>query len=148
MGAQPYGFAPFDPGRTFLCRLPHDADLLKWLNQFAREREIRLATLFVIGAVKKATVAFYDQQQRTYRQIGFEENLEILSCLGNVSVREDRPFVHCHATFSNDRGETVGGHLVEGTIVFAAEAHFQEALGTELVREVDPLTGLTLWSRA
>jgi predicted DNA-binding protein with PD1-like motif len=135
------------PGRIFLCRLPHDADLLQWLNQFAVEKNIRAGTVFVIGAVKRATVAFYDQKKKVYQNISLEENLEILSCVGNVSIRESIPFVHCHATFSNMKGETFGGHLAEGVTVFAAEAHFREVLGRELVREFDPVTGLTLWKQ-
>jgi predicted DNA-binding protein with PD1-like motif len=135
------------PGRVFLCRLPHDADLLAWLSGFVREENIRTGTVTVIGAVKAATVAFYDQQAKTYRSISFEENLEILSCIGNISLRDGTPLVHCHAAFSNDRGETVGGHLVEGTKVFAAEAHIQELPGADLIRELDNVTGLTLWRK-
>jgi hypothetical protein len=118
---------------------------LQWLTEFATENRIQLATLFVIGAVRKAAVAFYDQQQKVYRQINIEKNLEILSCAGNVTVKDNSPFIHCHAGFSDHEGGTFGGHLANGTIVFAAEAYFQELLGTKLVREYDPVTGLALW---
>ncbi len=137
----------FKQGRIFLERLPHNVDLLQWLTEFAIKNRMQLATFSVIGAVKKAVVAFYDQREKTYREVSIEENLEILSCLGNASIKENRPFSHCHATFANKRGETFGGHLANGTIVFAAEAFFQEILGRELVREHDPVTGLALWRR-
>lgn len=135
----------FKLGRIFLYRLPYEADLQRSLTEFAIKSRMQMATLFVIGAVKRAAVDFYDQQAKVYRQIQIEENMEILTCMGNVSIKENRPFVHCHATFSNSSGETLGGHLAEGTIVFAGEAHFQEILGQEMVREVDPVTRLALW---
>jgi hypothetical protein len=139
------GVSIFQQGRIVLCRLPHEADLLEWLTDFALQNGMRMATFFIIGAVKKAAVAFYDQQEKKYRQIALEGNLEILSCIGNISIKEGRPFIHCHATLSDGKGETFGGHLVKGSIVFAAEAHFQEVLDGNLVRENDPVTGLALW---
>jgi predicted DNA-binding protein with PD1-like motif len=128
-----------------LERLPHDSDLATWLNGFAHDNGISAGTVSVIGAVKKAVVAFYDQQEQTYGEISRNENLEIVYCAGNVSIRDGKPFAHCHAMFSDKRGATFGGHMVEGTTVFAAEAHFQELLGGEYVRERDSVTGLPLW---
>jgi len=139
------GRGPLTLGRAFLERLPHDADLALWLNTFAEDNGISAGTVSVIGAVKNAVVAFYDQQEQTYGEISKDENLEIVYCAGNVSIRDGKPFAHCHAVFSNERGEAFGGHLVEGTKVFAAEAHFQELLGNEYVRERDSVTGLPLW---
>jgi len=145
MDAYPSGVSHFKQGRIFVARLPHECDLLQWLTSFAIKNRMQMGTFFVLGAVTKAAVAFYDQQQKTYQELVLAQNMEILSCVGNVSIKDNKTFVHCHATFSNDKGKTFGGHLAEGTIVFAAEAHFQELLGRELVREYDPVTGLALW---
>jgi predicted DNA-binding protein with PD1-like motif len=139
------GRGPLTSGRSFLERLPHDSDLASWLSKFADDNGISAGTVSVIGAVKNAVVAFYDQQAHTYGEIRKEENLEIVYCAGNVSMRDGKPFAHCHAMFSNKQGETFGGHLMEGTKVFAAEAHFQELLGGDYVRERDSVTGLPLW---
>ncbi|GAB4334640.1 MAG: DNA-binding protein [Candidatus Abyssubacteria bacterium] len=132
-------------GRTFLCRLPHDADLLDWLVRFATEQKMQMATISVIGAVETAKVAYYDQRQKSYSEIAIDKNLEIVSCTGNISIKEGKLFAHCHAVFSDDCGETFGGHVATGTIIFAAEAHVQEIVGHELVREYDDVTGLALW---
>jgi predicted DNA-binding protein with PD1-like motif len=147
MEKNPVSVSHFKLGRIFLLRLPYDADLLQSLTDVAIKNRMQMATFFVIGAVKKAAVEFYDQQEKVYRRIRIEENLEIVTCMGNVSLKENKTFVHCHATFANRLGETLGGHLAEGTTIFAAEAHFQEVLGSELVRELDPITRLALWRR-
>ena len=145
MTRSPSGRDPLTLGRSFLERLPHDADLAAWLSTFADDNGILAGTVSVIGAVKNAVVAFYDQQEQTYGEIDRDENLEILYCAGNVSIRDGKSFAHCHAMFSDKDGNTFGGHLVEGTKVFAAEANFQELLGAEYVRERDSVTGLPLW---
>ncbi len=38
-----------------------------------------------------------------------------------------------------------GGHLMPGTIIFAAEYWIQELTGEAIHREDDPQTGLMLW---
>ena len=45
---------------------------------------------------------------------------------------------------SDDRGNTVAGHMLEGT-VFAAEVHLRELIGPSLERKYDDVTGLSLW---
>jgi uncharacterized protein len=73
------------------------------------------------------------------------ENLEITHCQGNVSLLKGQPFVRAHISFARANGETLAGHLMEGTILFAGELVLREILGPDRVREKDPLTGLNLW---
>ena len=52
-----------------------------------------------------------------YEEIVIEGELEIVSLLGNVSLKEGKPFVHAHITVSKKGGETFGGHLLPGSII-------------------------------
>ena len=58
---------------------------------------------------------------------------------------DDRPFLHAHATFADATGACVGGHLLRGIEVFAAEVMIREISGVSLVRLPDEETGLALW---
>ncbi len=69
---------------------------------------------------------------------------EIASCVGNISVKDGRPFVHAHAVLADKNGNTKAGHLLEG-VVFAAEVHLRELKGAKLERKYDKVTGLSLW---
>jgi hypothetical protein len=72
--------------------------------------------------------------------------MEILSLMGNVSLKDDKPFVHAHITLADARGVAMGGHLAEGTIVFACEFMIEEYISDRaLVRYFDEKTGLFLW---
>ncbi|MEW5920022.1 MAG: PPC domain-containing DNA-binding protein [Bacillota bacterium] len=134
-------------GRRWIARLPYGADLLQSLEQFAAAHDIKVGRLEVIGAVSKAVVAFYDQEKKEYGALEFNEPLEILCCTGNLSLREHTNRAHLHIILGRQDGSTRGGHLMSGTIVFAAEANIEELAGPELHRGFDPRTGLPLWEK-
>jgi len=135
----------FQLGRIFMERLPHDGDLLKVLTAFCRERGVRAGYLSVIGAVKRGVFSCYEQRQQIYETVILDEDLEITHCQGNVSLLDGQPFVHAHISFARANGETLAGHLMEGTVLFAGELVLREFLGPDRVREKDPVTGLNLW---
>jgi len=138
---------PLIEGRTFIGRLSHGADLLAALNEFCQEKDIRLGALSVIGAVTGGRLGFYNQNTKKYiESLRLDERLEIVSCQGNISLKERVPFVHAHVILANDKGETFSGHLVPGCTLFAAEYIIKEYTGGELARDFDAQTGLFLWS--
>ena len=133
-------------GRSFLLRLPYGEDLLLTLKRFCDENEITQGTLIVIGAVQQATVGYYDQEAREYRANSFNQPMEVVSCSGNISLLEGKPFVHAHIVLADSEGKpAAAGHLMEDTIIFAGEAFVQELIGEPLVRKFDEQTSLSLW---
>lgn len=133
-------------GRIFMGQVPHDADLLDWFTEFVRKKNIQLGEITLVGAVKKATMAYYHQDSKQYEQIVLDRHLEILHGVGNISMKDGKPFVHLHVVFSDDKGQTFGGHLVSGSTIFACEAIVREFIGAQLDRKMEKTTGLTLWS--
>lgn len=132
-------------GRVLIGKLEHGADLLDEITGICRDAGIRLGRVQAIGAVRKARLACYDQQNKTYEFFDLDEPLEILSLAGNISIRDGQPMVHAHVVLSNGAGETFGGHLAAGTVVFAGECIVEELSGQEYVRRHDETTGLPLW---
>lgn len=127
-------------------RLAHNDDLLETLTRLCERNRIRCGFLQVIGAVQGAVIGYYDQKKKKYgRNIVLRQELEITSCLGNVSLKDGGIFVHAHVTLADERGKAFGGHLMPGTKVFAAEYVIRELKGTALVRKYDAVTGLYLW---
>jgi len=137
--------AGFKPGRVFLCRARHDAELIKEILDFAAKKKIKTAVFTIIGATKKATITYYDQNTHKYHNIRYDKHMEIAQATGNLTFREGKPFAHIHIVLSDKTGRAYAGHLISAT-VFAAEVHFQEVLGKSLIREYDETTGLTLWN--
>lgn len=131
-------------GRTIICRLKYESDLLESIKEVADHNNIASATFSAIGAVKKASISFYDQREKRYREMTIDKPLEVLVCSGNVGKLGNETLVHGHITLSDAQGQAWGGHLTKGTEVFAVELVMIELRDMELVREFDTVTGLNL----
>jgi predicted DNA-binding protein with PD1-like motif len=133
------------PGRIWVGRLETGDDLVEEIERVCAEREVRAAWVSAIGAVKRASFAYFEQEERRYLELESTEHHEITGFVGNISIRDDQPFLHAHATFGARSGATVGGHLLLGCEVFAAEVTIREMTGVELTRTPDEVSGLALW---
>ncbi|MFZ5591022.1 MAG: PPC domain-containing DNA-binding protein [Bacillota bacterium] len=135
-------------GRTLIGRLAKGEDLLDALNRICQEENIRLGKIQAIGALIKASVGYYHQDTQKYSQLTFNEHLELISLQGNISVKDNQPFVHAHVALMKQDGQMFGGHLMPGCQVFACEYIINEFLPeeAEFIRQYDPETGLFLWA--
>ncbi|MBU4414836.1 MAG: DNA-binding protein [Proteobacteria bacterium] len=136
----------FKPGRFFLGSLPYGKDLIESVEGFCKEASIQMAFFSVIGSVSSVTLGCYDQKQQVYVTFSEEAPLEIIACIGNVSVKDGSPFVHAHIVLSDEKGKITGGHLFSETIIFAGEINLQELTGKPFERAYDNKTGLMLWN--
>lgn len=132
-------------GRAFVGRLAVGSDLVEEIERFCAEHEVHAAWVSVIGAVRRASFAYYDQHAGRYLPLASETHHEISGFVGNISIRDGRPFLHAHATFCDADGAAVGGHLLSGCEIFAGEVTIREMTGVQLERTPDEVTGLSLW---
>ncbi len=131
--------------RTFIGNISKGSDLYDALTQIVTEEDIRTGKIMAIGAVSEGVIGFFDQKLNTYKKILLNSEHEILNCSGNISLKEGKPFVHAHIILGDKEGKVFGGHLMNGTKVFACEVVIDEYSGEDLYRERDDLTGLFLW---
>lgn len=134
-------------GKVHQGRLPKGSDLSKELTDFCAGQNIRSGFVTAIGAVTRGAAGFYRQDLLEYKTIDFPRPMEIVSLVGNVSIKDGEPFIHAHIALMDEQGSLFGGHLVEGNIVFACEFNVAEIEGVELHRVYDQETGLFLWPR-
>ena len=132
-------------GRAFVGRLESGCDLVEEIERYCAEHGVLAAQVTAIGAVRRARYAYYRQEAKEYLELASDTHHELVGFVGNVSERDGAPFLHAHATFADERGETVGGHLLRGCEVFAAEVMIRELGDVALVRTHDEESGLALW---
>jgi predicted DNA-binding protein with PD1-like motif len=132
-------------GRAFVGRLETGSDLVQEVERFCAEQGITAAQVTVIGAVRRARYAYYEQDDHRYNELESATHHEVVGFVGNISLRDGRPFLHAHATLADADGATVGGHLLPGCEVFAGEVMIRELGDVWLVRMHDDETGLALW---
>ena len=135
-------------GKILIGCLNKGDDLLKALTDICNQENIRLGEFSLVGALKGVFMGYYLQAEQKYVTcVELKDTLEIASCIGNVSLKEGEIFVHVHIVVADHNGVCYGGHLMEGSEVFAAEYVVRELTGIDLNRVLDDETGLSLWKK-
>ena len=131
------------PPATYAVVLATGDETIGALQQFVRERKIDTAALTAIGAFEQAVVGYFDWQLKDYRRIPVEEQVEVLSLIGDVAEAKGEPALHIHAVLGRSDGSVVGGHLLEGHVRPTLEVILTEP-PAHLRKKKDPETGLAL----
>lgn len=131
------------PPATHAVVLDSGDEAVALLGKFVQEQQIEAASLSAIGAFEGAVVGYFDWAKKDYKRIPVEEQVEVLSLLGDVAVAEGKPTLHIHAVLGRSDGSVVGGHLLEGHVRPTLEVVFVEP-PAHLKKRKDPETGLAL----
>jgi predicted DNA-binding protein with PD1-like motif len=130
-------------GDRYIVRLESGEEIMQTLTAFLSEKEVQAASIMAIGAVRSAELAYWNAETREYESREFEEQMEVLSLLGNCSLREGKPFPHLHCTLSKRDFTVIGGHLNKAHIHPTLEIWLEPGDGT-IIRARDPRSGLFL----
>jgi predicted DNA-binding protein with PD1-like motif len=127
--------------RRYAC-ICHDGDeAMAELVAFAAREGIGAATVQGIGAVSSAVMAFYLRETFEYDLHPIDEQVEVLSLLGNITLLDGEPRLHLHGTFGYPDGSVRGGHVME-LRVWPTLEFFVDAVPFDLPREFDEACGL------
>ena len=129
--------------RSFAVVLEPGEEATASLVKFAREQEVHAAQFSAIGAFSRVVLGFFEFERRDYRRIVLDEQVELVSLLGNIARQGDEVKLHCHAVVANREGRAFGGHLLEGIVKPTLEAVAFDT-PAHLRRRFDPATGLAL----
>lgn len=138
-------FAESNVGKLAFARLFKDEDLLDTITQVAEKTKVSAGVFFLIGTLKKAKMGFF--REGRYETIEMNQPLEIVSCIGNISIKKNKIFAHAHMAVSDAKGRVFGGHVMPGSIIAATgEMVLIEAVDIKLLRKLEERTKLYLWS--
>lgn len=130
--------------RVIIERLESGEDILERLNDLVRQNKVKAGSFTAIGAVEKATLGFFVGEGK-YSTFSIKGPLEVVSCIGNVSMRNGLHFIHAHMSLADHKGKACGGHLMPGCKVGATFEIILHAYDTiDLVRKLDSESGLYL----
>ncbi len=88
------------------------ASLLAWL----KVEGIGYATMTGLGAVSSATVSYWNAATREYEPHQLDDQMEVVSLIGNVSIKHGEPFTHIHVTLGRRDLSIVGGHFNDAVV--------------------------------
>jgi predicted DNA-binding protein with PD1-like motif len=121
--------------RVLALRLKPGQDLRNELEAFVKEKRIRAGFLITaVGSLRQASIRFADQSTAT----NLDGKFEIVSLVGTLG----QDGVHLHVSLSDSSGKTIGGHLVNGCLIYTTgEIVIGDAAGLTFSREKDADTG-------
>lgn len=131
------------PERTFALVFERGDDVMSNLQRFAAEQGLTASRFTAIGAFERATLGYFDWERKDYEHIPVQEQVEVLTLVGDVALEGTKPKLHAHVVLGRRDGSTVGGHLLEARVRPTLEVVLVDA-PSHLCRVHDPVSGLAL----
>jgi predicted DNA-binding protein with PD1-like motif len=129
--------------RTFVVIFETGDEASSGLAAFAKAQGLAGSHFSAIGAFSRAVVAFFDWSSKKYRHIPIDEQVEVLSFAGDITIEKGQPKVHAHVVLGKADATAHGGHLIEGHVRPTLELVLTE-LPRHLHRRFDAASGLAL----
>lgn len=129
--------------RTFAVVFDKGDEPLSGLERFAAAEGLTGASLTAIGAFREVTLAYFDPEELAYQDIPVDEQVEVVSLIGDIAREDGQPAIHAHVVVGHRDGRTTGGHLRSAVVWPTLEVVVTET-PEHLRKTLDEGTGLAL----
>jgi hypothetical protein len=131
-------------GRVIVAKIEPNEDLFDAIKELIKKHKIKSGLINVIGALKQFTIGYFDIEKKKYNFKTFDEDIELISCMGNIAFKDNEPIIHLHVSVGKDDYSIIGGHLGQPSVVsITAEVYIYE-INQTLTRANDPQFDLSL----
>ena len=133
-----------DEPKTFILVFQTGDELTSGLAGFAEQQKLSAASLTAVGALSSVRLGWFNWETKKYEpSVVLNEQVELLSLIGDVASKDDKPVVHAHVVIGKRDGTAHGGHLLEAHIRPTCEVVVTES-PAHLQKFVDPESGIAL----
>lgn len=129
--------------RTFAIVFEQDDEMIAGLKEFAKQQQLTASHFTAIGAFSQVTLAYFQRENMQYKNIPVHEQVEVLSLVGNIAMKNDDYKVHAHVVLGRSDASTLGGHIQDAKVWPTLEVMLIEE-PVYIRRTVDETTGLAL----
>jgi len=129
--------------KTFALVFDQGDEALSGLTEFARQKKLGASHFTGIGGFQKVVLGYFELSKKDYKRIPMNEQVEVLSLIGDIALEEGEPKIHVHVVVGTSTGAAHGGHLLEAQVRPTLEVIVTES-PRHLHREFDPASGLAL----
>jgi hypothetical protein len=84
--------------------------------EIAKREKIATARVEAIGGVKELRLAYFNRGTKRYEEHDFKEFLEVTGILGNLTLKDGKPFLHIHGTFGRRDLSALAGHVMTANV--------------------------------
>jgi predicted DNA-binding protein with PD1-like motif len=129
---------------TFILVFETGDGLAKGLLEFAEQEKLSAASFKAVRALSSVRRGWLSWESKQYEpSVTLDEQVELLSLIGDVAVNGGKPVVHAHAVIGRKDGTAHGGHLIEAHIRPTCEVVLAES-PIHIQKQVDPESGLAV----
>jgi uncharacterized protein len=126
-----------------VLKLEQGEEVVVAITNFCAEQGITNASILGLGAVDWIQCGYYDLVTKEYVFQEYDGLYEVLNATGNVMLKEGKPMVHLHATFSDTENRAFGGHVAAMRVGVVLEV-ILTPLSSAIERKLDEEIGLFL----
>src|SRR5918998_1894664 len=102
--------------RTFVVALEMGEEVVGSITGFAQQLSLASSSVTAIGGFQRVRLGFFDYERSGFRENVIDEQVELLSLVGNIADEEGTPHLHAHVVLGRYDATTRGGHLVEAVV--------------------------------
>jgi predicted DNA-binding protein with PD1-like motif len=113
------------------------------LVELLKREGVGYASVTGLGAVRWVRLAYWNAVSREYEPHEVEEQVEVVSLVGNVTLRDEEPFLHLHISLGRHDLSMFGGHFLDAIAHPNFEVWIQREAGP-VHRRVEAASGLAL----
>jgi len=130
--------------KTFILMFETGEELVDGLLQFAKLQKVSAASFKAVGALSSVRLGWFSWESKRFEpSVTLDEQVELLSLIGDVALEDGEPVVHAHAVIAKKDGTAHGGHLLNATVRPNCEVFLTQS-PAKLRRFIDPDSGLAL----
>lgn len=130
--------------KTFVVVLDTGDEVSKSLKDFAKNEGLAGSSFKAIGALSQVELGWFNWETKRYQTaVKLEEQVELLSLIGDIAIKDNEPQVHAHVVVGKRDGTAHGGHLVSATVRPTCEIVITEN-PQHLQKQIDSESGIAL----
>jgi predicted DNA-binding protein with PD1-like motif len=129
--------------RTFALVFDAGDEAMEGLTRFAHDALLTGAHFTGIGAFSDAVLGYFDWAKKEYRPLRVDEQVEVVSLVGDVADDDGSPAVHAHVVVATFDGTARGGHLLAAHVRPTLEVIVSDS-PAHLRKRHDAASGLAL----
>jgi predicted DNA-binding protein with PD1-like motif len=130
--------------RTYVLIFDTGDELAAGLKRFATEQKLSGSSFKAIGALSSVKLGWFNWETKKYQTaVALDEQIELLSMIGDIALKDGEPQVHAHVVVGKSDGTAHGGHLQEARVRPTCEVVLTES-PRHLQKQIDPESGIAL----
>jgi len=94
--------------KHYVIILAKGDEVMSDLTDFARQNKVTSASFTAIGAFSHATLAWFDDGRKEFKLIPIEQQVELVSMIGDSALANEQPAVHTHVAVASFDGTVRG----------------------------------------